>query len=311
MVPKHVGIESSILDGNLYISHILSCLMNNFTKLRRDGFKQIYHLSPLRPKIKKLYLEGLSSREVGKRLGISHVRVLALLKKENIDRRSITKIIPNQNYKQLTPERAYILGVMCGDGCVFSGFARKKNWQFKLYIVQLSVKDKDFIDEYMRCFYKVYGITPSLHRRERSKENAKWSSIWVAKVSRKEVYKDLSSYKFSCRGWTVPEEIAGSSNEKIISAFLRGFYDSEGSALKSIRSFYIGVYSTNYSGLIAIQNLMKKLQIDTSKIYIDKRPKRKVFYFTIGRKKALGIFLNKIGFSIKRKQNRVKEYLNG
>ena len=191
-------------------------------KTRCDGFKQKYHLSPLRPKIKKLYSIGLSSREVGKNLGISHVRVLNVLKTENINRRSVTKTIPNQNYNRLTADRAYILGVMCGDGCLFSGIARKKNWKFKLYIIHLSVKDIDFINEFVRCVKNVYGITPSIYYRERKINNPRWSNIWIARISRKEIYKDLSSYKFGSKSWNVPQEIMNSFDEKNNWFFLKG-----------------------------------------------------------------------------------------
>lgn len=278
-------------------------------KTRRDGFKQRYNLSHLRPKIKELYLKGLSSRETGKKIGISHTRVLNVLKTENINRRSVTKVIPNQSYKQLIPDRAYILGVMCGDGCVFSGIAQKKNWQYKLYVVHLSVKDKDFIDEFIRCVKNVYGVTPSLYYRERNKINKNWSNIWIAKITRKEIYNDLSSYKFGCKNWSVPQEVINSYDNNIIGSFLRGFYDSEGSVLKGPRSFGINVTSINSSGLLQIKMLLEKMKIKCSNLMIDKRPANPVFSFAISKKESLKMFLNGVGFAIQRKQNKIKEYL--
>lgn len=285
--------------------------MSIITKIRCDGVKQRFNISPLRPKIKKLYIQGNASRKVGKILGISHTRVLQLLKKENINRRTITKSIPNKNYKKLTPERAYILGVMCGDGCIFSGIAKKKQWEYYLYVVYLSVKDKDFIDEFIHCIKMVYGISPSIYFRKRSQKNPKWSDIWTAKITRKEIYQDLATYKFGTHNWRVPYEIKYSDDERIAAAFLRGFYDSEGSVLKGPRNFGISVVSTNLDGLQEIKELLKRLNIESSKIGVDKRHKNHTFYFPISKKSSIITFLNKIGFSIKRKRNKIKEHFNG
>ncbi|MEK6824571.1 MAG: hypothetical protein AABY02_01835, partial [Nanoarchaeota archaeon] len=119
-------------------------------RTRSDGVKQRFNLSPLRSEIIKLYLDGLSSRKIGGKLNLSHVRILKILKSENLARRKLIKPILNKNYKNLTPERAYLFGVMCGDGCVFSGTEYKDRWSFKSHIVYLSVKDKDFLDEFVK-----------------------------------------------------------------------------------------------------------------------------------------------------------------
>jgi len=279
-------------------------------KTRCDGVRQKFHLTPLRPKIKKLYLEGLSSRKIGKKLGISHTRVLIILKKENVNRRSLIKPIYNKNHQKLTAERAYIFGVMCGDGCVFSGMANKNKWKYKNYIVYLAVKDRDFIDEFVRCIDNTYGVIPSLYLRERNKFNKKWSDIWIARITRKEVYRDLSHYKFGTEDWRIPKEVIKCDNEKIIGSFLKGFYDSEGSVLKGPRSFNIVVYSNNLKGLLEIKYLLKKLGINSCKMMKDKRIHRNPsFFFAILKKKNLEVFLNKVGFAIQRKQNKLKEHL--
>lgn len=54
-------------------------------KTRCGGFKQKYNLLCLRLKIKNLYLKGLSSREIGRKIGVSHTRVLNVLKTENVN----------------------------------------------------------------------------------------------------------------------------------------------------------------------------------------------------------------------------------
>lgn len=282
--------------------------MSTVSKRRKDGIVQRFHTSPLRPQVVALYKSGMPSRKVGKRIGISHARVLQLLRKEGVPRRPIIKPIDNPRYKELTNERAYLLGVMCGDGCVFSGIEHKKKWTFRSHIVHLTVKDKDFIDEYMRCMKIVYQVTPSLTFRKRRKEN--WSDMWVARLNRLRIYEDLSPYHFGTKTWTVPKEIKKSQNEEVIGAFLRGFYDSEGSVSVGPRGITISVHSTNIKGLKDVNILVKKLGIATSKMKCDERglPK-KSFYFTITHRRNFMNFISKIGFSIKRKEEKVITYL--
>lgn len=285
--------------------------MTTIWKTRNDGVRQRFHISPLREDIVKLYKEGMSSRKIGEKLNISHARVLQLLGKEGIQRRSITKPIRNPDYKRLTPTRAYLLGVMCGDGCVFSGLERKRKWTYKSYIVHLSVKDKDFIDEFVKCVDSVYGFEPRIYYRERKEK--KWSNIWIARMKRKLVYEDLSAYNFGGNSWKVPEEIMRCSDEAIIGRFLRGFYDSEGSVVTGKRSTTITLCSTNKKGLSDIKELVERLGISTSHIAENKSINRKCkcFYFYITHRDNYVMFLNKIGFSINRKSIKVKEYLRG
>lgn len=277
---------------------------------RSDGFKQRYNLSSLRPEVKKLYHKGLSSRKVGEKLNISHVRVLKILESENIKRRTVIKIIPNKNFKKLTKYRAYIFGVMCGDGCIHLGKGKKKNWEYPIYNVNLSVKDKDFIDEFINSIKKTYGITPLLYYKERNKINLRWSNIWIAKISRKEVYDDLSIYNFGNKKWRVPIEIINSSDKDIISSFLRGYYDSEGSVLIGHRSFSVSIHSINKKGLEEIKSLLKRLGVNSTKMMIDKRYSNHIFHFAICKKEDIKTFLNKIDFSIERKHLKIERYLN-
>lgn len=278
-------------------------------KLRRDGVRQRFNLSPLREEIVKLYNSGLSARKVGKILCVSHARVLKVLHSEDVNVRKVVKCIKNKNYQNLTISRAYILGVMCGDGCIFSGRERKGRWVFNSHIVHLSVKDRDFLDEFIKQFKEVYGFAPSIYYRDR--KNKKWSNIWIARVKRKRVYEDLARYHFGGCAWKVPSEIMN-SDEKIISSFLKGFYDSEGSFIIGPRSAAISIYSTSLAGIEGIKSLTERMGIHVSKIGTDRRAFRKnvCYYFSIGRIGDFKIFLNKIGFSIRRKQDKIMSYLS-
>ena len=281
-------------------------------KVRKDGVRQRFNLSPLRGEVKSLYGDGLSSRKVGEKLGISHARVLKLLKSEDVIRRGIVKSIPSLDYKKLNSYRSYIYGVMCGDGCIFSGVERKKQWSYRSYIVHLSVKDKDFLDEFVKNFKEVYGFSPNIYYRKR--ENEKWSNIWIARIKRKLVYEDLSTYNFS-NFWVVPDEVLYSKDHNIISSFLKGVYDSEGSVCVGSRGASISFSNISKVGLLQVKLLLGKIGITSSKLGLYQGGKllRKnpCYYFHITGLNNYLIFLNKVGFSIKRKEDKLKSHING
>ena len=280
-------------------------------KIRSDGVKQRFNLSPLRGEIVKLYQDGLSSRKIGNKLNLSHVRILKILKLENLTRRKLIQSISNPNYKDLTPQRAYIFGVMCGDGCVFSGLEHKKRWSFKSHIVHLSVKDKDFLDEFVKNFEDVYGSSPKIYYRDR--KNKKWSNIWIARVNRKLIYEDLAFYNFSTMCWRVPDEIKSSSDKRVIGSFLRGIYDSEGSVTIGSRGATLSFYSVNMEGIQDVKELLSKLEIETSKIMEDKRlfGKNKCYFIYITHTKNYLLFIKYVGFYIKRKEDKLIRYIQG
>jgi len=277
-------------------------------KVRSDGVKQRFHLTPLRKDVVRLYKSGLSSRKVGGMLNISHARVLKILRSEDISRRPVIKPIINPSHKELTPSRAYLFGVMCGDGCIFSGREYKKKWSYMSHIVHLSVKDKDFLDEFVKNFQEVYGISPSVYYRDR--KNKKWSNIWIARINRKLVYEDLAQYNFS-NMWVVPDEIIESKDKRIICSFLRGVYDSEGSVMIGPRSATISFCSTNERGIKQIRKLISKVGIEISRIMENNNSliKKPCYYFYITHSKNYLIFLREIGFSIKRKEDKLITYM--
>lgn len=128
-------------------------------------------------------------------------------------------------------------------------------------------------------------------------------NTFIVRISNQLICNDLLKYgNFGTRAWSVPIEIMDSDNERIIGAFLRGFYDSEGCS--SSRSA-ITCSSINKEGLIQIQKLLKKLGIESTRG--DYKRCSVVFIFRKGRFK---LFRERIGFTIKRKQDKVNETLS-
>jgi len=178
------------------------------------------------------------------------------------------------------------LGVLCGDACL-------TKWMIRLEIR----RDEEFIKEFVECFEKVYGLK-YLYNYYKPKDTL------VAQINSMLIAEDLSRYgNFKTKEWEVPKEIGESKEEEVIGAFLRGFYDSEGCAARSA----IISCSVNKKGLQQIQILLKKLGIEST---FKERNDGNFFTLYIFRKGRFQIFKDKVGFTIKRKSDRITETLN-
>jgi transcriptional regulator with XRE-family HTH domain len=243
-----------------------------------------------------LYIKkGLSASKIAEKMNVSTAVLINWLRKKNIKARSqlesmntanIKNILsemklkkPTKEYKNLTPEKAYILGVLCGDGYI-------DNKSIRLEIR----KDEEFIKLFTKCLERTYGIKYKYAYKKKR-------NTFLFSISAKILCKDLLKYG-SCRteSWKVPKEILNSKNKNIIIGFLRGIYDSEG----SIGKYTINLTSVSTEGLADLLIMLRKVGIE-SKIRKYQYP---IIY--ISQKKNLRLFKDLIGFTIKRKMTKLK-----
>jgi len=199
-----------------------------------------------------------------------------ILKKQKI-------IIPlKKNYKKLTKEKAYILGVLAGDGYV------DKN------IIKLEIRrDIDFIKEFANCLYQVYGSKYTYYYYP-------LRNSYIIYAASQIIYEDLLKYgDFRTKTWKGPKIIMNSNKTDIISKYLNGLYDSEGSPSK----YKISFSSDSKNGIIGVHRLLNKLNIQSRLYKLDKAHKT----LEIMRKPYRIKFRELIGFSIKRKMDRLLE----
>ena len=211
----------------------------------------------------------------------------------------INKKLRKEKYRELrlkiTSDFAFVLGSVLGDGCVT---VRKRDVR-NMGQTCLITKDKDYATNFKE----------SLERW--SKTNCKlifyrnvwnvWSySLVVAKCLKNFDTKDLLI-----------------NSEKIKSSFLKGIFDAEGSV--DINGKKIIFVNTSKNIINLVESLLKSLKIK-SKVYIRHSKVRFIegrmlvpssyFIIQIGSKENLKLFYEKIGFSIKRKQNGLKNIIN-
>ena len=208
--------------------------------------------------------------------------------------------IPEES-KLLTKEKAYILGVLCGDGYIR---IHKSGTGF---LVGLDVCDEDFADEFRRCLYQVYQLFPS--KKIRTPKFTNFTSNpkprYCINLTSKLVVFDLLRYSksFKTKEWTVPDEIV-SSNLDIKSAFLRGLFDSEGAiSLRKSSGAYLSVCSGKVDSLLIVKEILKNdFDIDLKALY----PQKDFIRLKSARYKHIKNFSDKIGFAIKRKNDTLK-----
>lgn len=202
--------------------------------------------------------------------------------------------IPASSFK-LTPEKAYLLGTLCGDGYLSTG-----------YRIGLGVIDKEFAQYFRYCLWKVYGVVPSINLRIIKPNNMtrnpkpRYVVMSIAKL----VVLDLLRYSksFKTFEWEVPEQIKEASKE-IQAMFIKGFADSEGSVKNRHRNRELILCSGNRASLMEIQEiLLKTFEIKSSL----RKLKNNVFVLNTSDYKSLKIFYDQIGFVIKRKQDKLR-----
>lgn len=212
----------------------------------------------------------------------------------------------NYNTPNLEPSKclSYVVGVLIGDGCACE--YKKKGAQ--RHDLKLKVIDKDFADEFSRCMTSIMGKVNSY---------AVWSNkrdkFWQTAVCSTELYYYYINKEY------LP------CIEQYPADFIKGFFDSEGSINSSKhgnwnRVWKINCSNTNIDLLNTVKRLLFNLGIDST-ISLGKHKgseivKKEKTYYKNKDVYSLGIpskhhhkFVRLIGFTIKRKQDRLNELI--
>ena len=242
----------------------------------------------------RLYQEGLIMREVGERLGTCKTSVRKALKIYGVKARPQWKITINYD---LTPEKAYILSVLGpGDGSMVI-FHQSLPW------IALRVTDKDFANEFARCFQTAYGVEPTTYISVSKGSNRK--PRYAVENHRWPIFRDILSYNdgdlktFRHGGEKVPDAVKEAPPE-VKAMYLRGFFDSQGWVTRDIAS-----EKKNGEVLKEIQSLLLDFGIESSIYKVSLAFRLRIL------SKGGKLFYEKIGFSIKRKQERLEKLVGG
>jgi intein-encoded DNA endonuclease-like protein len=215
--------------------------------------------------------------------------------------------IPSIEFLEPSMELAYVIGAKLGDG-----YATRRRRIIKGYndvTIGLKVKDRDFAEEFGRCLEKVLGRRPIKlrYRNDVGKYVVEIYSQTLYELLKKPIdLNKLKKYIEHC--------------ERCVATFLRGFVDSEGHVNKK---GYIYISNTDYGLLEYVKDLLKRLGIESTgpwpkrlqgKTFYDPKTmkrytyKKECFHIYIGAGSNINFYKN-IGFTIRRKQRRLENYV--
>jgi intein-encoded DNA endonuclease-like protein len=208
--------------------------------------------------------------------------------------------IPSLELLKPSKDLGYVIGVRLGDG-----YARENNGN---YIIGLTAKDKEFVEKFAICLAKVLGREPIRPRKIAGTYVATASSKTLYELLRKPVdLKRIKQYVEHC--------------PKCAAAFLRGLFDSEGCVNEN---GYIILVNSNYELLTYAQKLLWKYfgiestgpwpHTQKGTIMHDHRTGKQYkanedCYYVYIRAESLPKFYRYVGFTIRRKQKRLEDYL--
>jgi intein-encoded DNA endonuclease-like protein len=191
-----------------------------------------------------------------------------------------------------SPELAYVIGVIAGDGNL--------NVHGYNYVMLLSVTDRDFAEEFSRCLAKTLSRRKPYRVRRSDKRNR-----WIVQGS------SLLLYRFLNRPWQKLKTYIEHC-EECTAAFLRAFYDGEG----SISQGHLVISNTDKMLLNYVRDLLHVLKIETGKLLVSTKAgtilkdprtgkiyrRRHDCYQLVIRTKSRAQFARHVGFTIQRKQ---------
>jgi intein-encoded DNA endonuclease-like protein len=196
-------------------------------------------------------------------------------------------------------ELAYVIGVVTGD----ASLNVKLGYQYR---IRLQATDREFVEAFNQAVSKVLGRPP--HR------------LWKGTTA-KEIHVEFGSFllhKFLLQELEQLKPFI-EHDKKCVSAFLRGFFDSEGCVEKSGK---LTGSNTELELLKYVQLLLSRFfGIETTGPYINTRKgsvitrRGKSFlrnsdcYYVNVRKSSLDIFYREIGLTIERKRSRLEKAL--
>jgi hypothetical protein len=192
------------------------------------------------------------------------------------------------------------LGVLCGDGYI------RIQKSGRGYLVGLDVCDEDFADKFNECLYSTYKLKPSkkLYQPKPTNYCSNPQPRCSISLTSKLVILDLIRYDFfKTKTWIIPKEISYSNDLRIKSAFLRGLFDSEGTIrLRRNGWAYLQFCSGNNDSLLDVKNML----LNDFDIKMKMRHNGSVMILYCQTYNDINNYYEKIGFTIKRKQEKLK-----
>jgi len=207
-------------------------------------------------------------------------------------------------------ELGYILGVIASDGFITNN---KKQ-------LGMTVKDKDYAEYFCSCLNKIFPSQKIIRVLPHSDGRYR---VYLTRIKIVQALSSLFDNKTTTFNWIVPKIVL--ENKKLAKQFLNGFFDGE-ATVNTQREKYVSIqcYSANENGLREVGKLLSlfKINYTTSKLnrkgvsFISRKDNNKtyssksdIYAICINKFEDIKRFYNQIGFKIKRKQDKLKIFV--
>jgi|TARA_B100001971_G_scaffold52574_1_gene47694 intein-encoded DNA endonuclease-like protein len=257
--------------------------------------------------------KGISFGKIAKKVNISSATIQLWIKTSRKPRYLYAKRQQRQlsiKSRRLSSELSYIYGVLIGDG-----YLEKSKLSNR---ITLQVTDKEFAREFYNVLKNWSGFEPTwreslrvcCHRTKYGNLINCRSYFYIVRLGSKQAVNFVSkNLKCKTKDWNIPRCIKNTNN-KIIFAFFKGLFDSEGCAIYSPKynkgRIDLRMYGKQVKNL---QNLLKKVGIESTVTQGKIEKQRGMYILRILRKNSIKLFAENIGFVINRKRKILSKIL--
>lgn len=245
-----------------------------FKKGNKLGLKKITHKEIVDKILREKY-SNTALRTLTKEVQeyIPHIKNKALIMRANrlgLSRRKYAAEMREKKIKIPQPSNklAWFLGVLAGDGYVSS--IKDKSKSYKVLLIVIS-------EEFINCFAKtgktIFGISPRLRKYNKYKLRGKWRKYYECYFLSKKMVKFLGDWRENAWFKTLRQRFNWVWEDKqFISAFLGGFFDSDGSIIYN---------KEKYARRVSFSILNKNTQTIIKKMLEELGIKPKVYWKSI------------------------------
>lgn len=260
-----------------------------FKKANKLGLKKITH----KEVIDKILKEKYSNSSLGSVLNevrqyLPRINKKALIRRANrlgLNRKEYAAEMQQKKIKipQPSKELAWFLGVLAGDGYVSSLEDKSKS-----YRVLLIVTSEEFMKQFVKVGKMLFGIQPQLRNYNKYKLKGRWRKYYECSFFSKKMVNFLGDWKENVWFNTFGDKFKWVwKNKHYISAFLSGFFDSDGSIIynkeKYTRRISFAILNKNTQRIITkmLEELEIKPKVYWKGIQIDGKENVKKFIIYI------------------------------
>lgn len=208
----------------------------------------------------------------------------------------------------------YVVGVLLGDGSLskckdyyyfddkYKHVKKAEATRIKpriLYMFQLMVKDRDFAEEFAKQLSLVTHRKPTLYEITSNKMTTINMHPVPYVFHGHKVQLKAKEWYFKIKPLCETLDWLENSNIDVVRGFLRGLFDSEAHVRKT--QYGIQIIVTNKK-IELLQLANKMLKLFDIKPHVHPKSRSNLYILSICNKEGVSLYMEKIGFAIKRKQ---------